>query len=59
MSVLHHDFSKPPLTDAEMRAMWDAGESLSTIAAKARIRNGFGKHRVRQIVFGGKGERHA
>lgn len=47
----HRPVSKePPLTDAEMAAMWRDGEPMSIIAARARRRNGLNKTDVREIV---------
>lgn len=44
--------TRPPMTDADMVALWTAGEPLASIAAKAYRRNGIGKPEVRRIVLG-------
>ena len=41
----------PPMTDAEMAAMWRNGDPMSLIAARARRRNGLNKVQARAIVL--------
>lgn len=41
---------RPPLTDAEMGAMWSAGDPMAVIAQRGRGRNGLRREQVRAIV---------
>jgi len=45
--------TKQPLTHDEMREMYRDGDSVSSIANRAKIRNGLSKDEVRAILFGG------
>lgn len=45
------DCKQPPMTDAEMAAMWRGGDPMSLIAHWARRRNGLSKDEVRAIVL--------
>lgn len=51
---VHPKDKRPPLTEAEMRAMYRDGDSVSTIANRAKIHNGLSKAEVRVILFGGE-----
>ena len=46
---------QPPLSDAQMIALWRDGDALAQIANAAKRRNGLTRVEVRAIVLGGEG----
>lgn len=57
MIIAHPDRIDPrcksePMTDRDMIDLWASGEPMSSIAAKARRRNGLTVGEVREIVLG-------